>query len=173
MGFHSALDQIRISPYIRVLWENGLKEECVNEFKGSAAHEMGHREKLHVKICNYYQDRAEETNQQVLNKLYKAQENEADVLGCLNLGNSCHMLRDSFKKRTISNNNVKVILLGSEDCDGSNTHPPTKKRIKKLNQIIHDMEEEDKVRYFNPLHKTNNLPRCFDCEKNEFEFFEK
>jgi len=127
------LDQIGIAPCIRKLFENGLEKEYVNEFKASAAHEMGHREKLHGKIRDYYQARAEKTNQQVLNKLCKAQENEADVLGCLKLGpHLCHLMRDGFKQRTSFANNSKITVPSNEDFDGGNTHPPTKKRIKKI-----------------------------------------
>ncbi len=172
MRYHSALDKIQVHPYIRILFENGLKEEALKEFTRFVFHLTAQRDMKHGLIYDRYRNIAEQTNKQdvastTLIELRKAQMNQADVLGCLKLGPHLgHMLRDGFKQRTFSNNNnFKLTIPSAEDDDGGNTHPSTQKRIKKFNTIIHDMKEEDKGRSFNQYYKTNGLPRFIDWQR--------
>ncbi len=175
-NYIAALDRIEIHPSMRRWFTMGFRDECINEFIGRATHEMVHREKQHTKKNDYYKTIAVQTNKYkqdnittALSEYSRAFETEADVLGCLNGGPEvCRIMANSHKPRTIPykipNSLLPVhgtIIIPEND----NLHPPRKKRIKKLDQITHDMKEEDKGRCFNPnpYRKINGLPRFIDC----------
>ncbi len=170
--------------------------KMLNRFVGLIPHELVHREKKHITKRNFYMLLAYEFNMEddidpILSEYIKAQEREADILGCIIGGpKMCRWFKESFKPITCciklmpeSNEYFKLQPINDyEHLDEDehhecfkiqprdyNDHPPLEERLAYLDEVIKDMEKEDLGQQcFNPDHRTNGLPRwvdCNDCDK--------
>jgi len=134
---------------------------------------MAHRKLGHAHKRTAYMFVAEQKNKlddvgPLLEEYSVAFEGEADIVGCFDGGSKiCSRLIDSFRPRTIPGKNFYIPITPTNDS----RHPPIKKRIKKLEEIMNDMQQEALGRCLNRRHKINGLPRWLDCSRlNAFKF---
>ncbi len=158
IDYNHKFDLIQLDPsYMEKLLKNGLENVALNIIEINIPFIMGIRKNKKMQIAYYYRLKTKKSGKKEDTELFKKYVEslitQTIIEGCINEGlSNCRKIRDFDKEhqkyKTESINKMKQEDMCRED------------------QLIHDMEQEDRGRCFNPLHKMNGLPRWFDCDNS-------